>query len=162
MQEKIVIRIEVRTSVDLRSLSSGLSDGSEAIAAVRPTILPLHSRDLMRTTLGQAHPLKHERTHAMRPVPREAIVAPPAISARANVEPVRQAVDALDTEQHSQRRDRIRTVNDPPLVLQPRPRGCGAAAAESPSACGDPRARRRQEWRAEPVYPAPPSAGLAG
>ena len=61
MQEKTVIKIDVRTSVDLRSRSSGLSDGSEAIAAVRRTILPLHSRELTRTTLGVDLPADQRR-----------------------------------------------------------------------------------------------------
>ena len=53
MKERIVIRSEERTSADLRSRSSGVSDGCEPTAAARPTTMFTHSRKLTRRTLGQ-------------------------------------------------------------------------------------------------------------
>lgn len=52
-KESVVIRSEERTSADLRSRSSGVSDGKEPMAAACPKTVLAHSRKPMRRTLGQ-------------------------------------------------------------------------------------------------------------
>ena len=51
-KERHVIRSEERTSADLRSRSSGVSDGREPTAAACATAVLAHSRKLIRRTLG--------------------------------------------------------------------------------------------------------------
>src|SRR5918994_3956430 len=54
-KDRTVIRSEERTSADLRSRSSGVSEGREPTAAARDTAVLAHSRNLMRRTVGQGH-----------------------------------------------------------------------------------------------------------
>src|SRR5215218_1717233 len=68
IKERIVIRSEERTSADLRSRSSRVSDGREPAAAAWPTAVLAHSRKLMRTTLGQP-PRRLGRLAACPPPP---------------------------------------------------------------------------------------------
>src|SRR5918994_953229 len=64
IKERIVISSEERTSADLRSRSSGVSNGREPAVPARPTAVLAHSRKLMRTTLRTTRHGVFLRAHA--------------------------------------------------------------------------------------------------
>src|SRR5215204_4655145 len=77
INERAVIRSEERTSADLRSRSSGVSNGREPAAPARPTAVVAHSRKLMRTTLRtNRHGVSLRAQASTRPCPVRPFTAP--------------------------------------------------------------------------------------